>query len=133
MHHVSPDKAGCIPDCCGLLPTVIISMDQSWPWTAISLSCTPDGPDLLHRVCYVQMLERVEQRQKEMEASMQEQRQQLQAEQDDLASWKADAQRQLDMQQVCFDACALSAMEKPVYGTTGISAHFWHSQPALYW
>lgn len=47
------------------------------------------------------MLGRVEQRQKEVEANMQEQRQQLQAEQDDLASWKADAQRQLDMQQVC--------------------------------
>lgn len=53
------------------------------------------------------MLEKVEQRQKEVDANMQEQRQQLQAEQDDLASWKADAQRQLDMQQVCFDACAL--------------------------
>ena len=52
----------------------------------------------------VQMLERMEQQQKEMEGSMQEQRQQLQADQDDLASWKADAHRQLDMQQVCLHA-----------------------------
>lgn len=47
------------------------------------------------------MLERMEQQKKEMEGSMQQQRQQMQAEQEDLASWKADAQRQLDMQQVC--------------------------------
>ena len=53
----------------------------------------------------MQMLERMEQQQKEMEGSMQEQRQQLQADQDDLASWKADAQRQLDMQQVCMHTC----------------------------
>ena len=56
----------------------------------------------------VQMLERMKQQQKEMEGSMQEQRQQLQADQDDLASWKADAQHQLDMQQVCLHACLLS-------------------------
>ena len=46
------------------------------------------------------MLEKLEQQQKEMEGVMQEQRQQLQAEREDLSTWKADAQRQLDMQQV---------------------------------
>ena len=47
------------------------------------------------------MLQRMGQQQKAVEDSMQEQKQQLQAEQEDLASWQADAQRQLDMQQVC--------------------------------
>lgn len=54
------------------------------------------------------MLERMEQQQKEMEGGMQEQKQQLQADQDELASWKADTQRQLDMQQVCLYACPLA-------------------------
>lgn len=56
----------------------------------------------------MQMLERIERQQKEMDGSMQEQRQQLQADQDDLASWKADIQRQLDMQQVCLHAYPLA-------------------------
>lgn len=46
------------------------------------------------------MVERVEKQQRDMESNAQEQRQQLQVQEEDLATWKADAQRQLDMQQV---------------------------------
>ena len=47
------------------------------------------------------MLERMEKQQHDMHSSLLEQRQQLQAQEEDLATWKADAQRQLDIQQVC--------------------------------
>ncbi|KAA6423584.1 MAG: oral-facial-digital syndrome 1 [Trebouxia sp. A1-2] len=46
-----------------------------------------------------QMLERMEKQQHDMHSSLLEQRQQLQAQEEDLATWKADAQRQLDIQQ----------------------------------
>lgn len=49
----------------------------------------------------LQMLERMEKQQHDMHSSLLEQRQQLQAQEEDLATWKADAQRQLDIQQVC--------------------------------
>ena len=48
-----------------------------------------------------QMLERMEKQQHDMHSGLLEQRQQLQAQEEDLATWKADAQRQLDIQQVC--------------------------------
>lgn len=99
----------------------ITSMDHSCPLTALSLSGSRDGPKpLLHRASNLQMTEKVEQRQKAMEKSMQEQRQQLQADQDDLANWKADAQRQLDIQQVCLDACVLCVCNSP-----GRKDHLW--------
>lgn len=62
------------------------------------------------------MLDRLEQQQKEMEGVMQEQRQQLQAEQEDLSAWKADAQRQLDMQQVILHAPLCSPSLSTVIG-----------------
>lgn len=46
---------------------------------------------------------------RELESSIQEQRQQLQAQEEELAVWKADTQRQLGMQQVqAHSAAALS-------------------------
>ncbi len=52
-------------------------------------------------LCGSQMLERMEKQQHDMHSGLLEQRQQLQAQEEDLATWKADAQRQLDIQQVC--------------------------------
>ncbi|KAL0029933.1 hypothetical protein WJX77_008191 [Trebouxia sp. C0004] len=46
-----------------------------------------------------QMLERMEKQQHDMHSGLLEQRQQLQAQEEDLATWKADAQRQIDIQQ----------------------------------
>ena len=48
----------------------------------------------------MQMVERSERQQREMESSIQEQRQQLQAQEEDLAAWKVEAQRHVDLQQV---------------------------------
>ena len=49
---------------------------------------------------YLQMAERLEVQQQEMEASALRQRQLLQTQEEDLATWKSDAQRQLKLQQV---------------------------------
>lgn len=58
-------------------------------------------------LCGSQMLERMEKQQHDMHSGLLEQRQQLQAQEEDLATWKADAQRQLDIQQVC--TCFITA------------------------
>ena len=49
----------------------------------------------------VQMKERLEAQQQEMDEGWKQQRQLLQAQEQDAAAWKADTQRQLNLQQVC--------------------------------
>ena len=49
----------------------------------------------------LQMTERLKMQQQEQEVSWQQQKQLLKSQEEDLASWKADADRQLSLQQVC--------------------------------
>ena len=57
----------------------------------------------------LQMTERFKVQQQEQEASWQQQKQLLKAQEEDLASWKADADRQLSLQQV---GCSCSSRGK---------------------
>ena len=55
----------------------------------------------------MQMLDRLAEQRQDAESSSQEARRQLQAQEEELAIWKAETQRQLDVQQVCLPGSCL--------------------------